>query len=441
MTRNNFRLLRQLMNANMAWHIHQASAIGLMPMVMKFMNGELQAIDNEPVVIGSGIAPDAQRNLDMYSALKAEPYVSDRDTYYYDHFPMKMGEVLMVPIVGAISQEDYCGTAGTNTITGWYEKAKNDSSIKAIIELKNSPGGAVFGTRSLADKKTTVGKPIVGYTNGMECSAALYIGATDDYKFATNSDCLIGSCGVMTTFQDWSKWYEENGVSVVDLYSKTSPMKNDSYRRAMKGDFKGYTDGILFKFDESFMNFMQAHRPNISQEALKGADFLSEDSLKNGLIDEIGSFETVYEFAMSAIDNPTIITQNKQPKMEKKKVLMSAFAAGVAEIFGAEIINDIKDADGSDGAGENQETGEGETPGAEKAETTVIPEAKVEQNQPVAEDKDAIIAQLRGENANFRAAATNPKASSPKRSEPEKTAISKENDWMVAAGLTFPEED
>ncbi|PWK27190.1 ClpP class serine protease [Arcicella aurantiaca] len=427
----------------MAWHIHQASAIGLMPLVMQLMNGELQA-SAEPPAFVEGISHEAQRNLDMYAALKAEPYVSDRDTYYYDHFPMKMGEVLMIPIIGAITQEDYCGTAGTNTIMGWYDKAKHDSSVKVIIETKNSPGGAVFGTRGLAEKKLEVKPPIIGHNTGMEASACLYIGATDDYKFASNVDCMTGSCGVMTTFQDWSKWYEENGVKIIDLYSKTSPLKNDSYRRAMNGDFKGYTDGILFKFDESFMSFVKQYRPNVSQEALKGADFLGADAIASGLIDEIGSFEKVYEFAMSAIDNPQIITQKKQPTMEKKTVKMSAFMAGLATFFGAEIENDIDNANGSgEGEGEDNGNDDGETPEtvAPEAKTPQTPQATVE-TQPQAEDKDAIIAQLRGENSKLKAAVKNPKASSPKREEPEKSALSNNDvDWMKAAGLTFPDED
>lgn len=300
-----------------------------MPQAMKLLKGDLQGSFDDEITEEEKLktrSPKADRYLNSYQFKAGEPYVSERETWYYNSFPIKMGEVLLIPVLDAIMHEDYCGTAGTKTIQGWYAKAKNDDSIKAIIELKNSPGGDVIGTRTLADYKSNYPKPIVGLTEGLECSAAAYIGATDAYKFALSKDCIFGSCGVMTTFVDWSAWYEAEGVKVIDLYSKGSPLKNDAYRQALKGDYKGYTDGILFKFDSNFMEFMQENRPKISQKALKGADFLSEDAISNGLIDAIGTFEDAYNKALELANSD--FKTNKQSKTMAKKLVTLQFEEG-----------------------------------------------------------------------------------------------------------------
>lgn len=333
--KNRFNFIRSIL-AN-PWHMHQASAMGLMPMVIQLVSGQLKSEFDDEMIIPEGMKPSAERIISQYQRFSSESYVSERDTWYYEDFPIKLGNgVLMIPVVGAISQEDYCGTAGTKTIGAWYDKAQNDPDIKVIIELKNTPGGAVFGTRTLANKKVAFTKPIVGFCDGMECSAGLYLGAPDDYKIIAH-DSIIGCCGVMTSVADYSGWYKEHGVVVTDLYSKTSPLKNDAYRRAMKGDFKGYTDGILFKLDQSFMGFMQEHSPNISKTALQGADFVSEEGIEHGLAQAVGSFDNAYEKALEFAKNPSLASKQKSKNTMSKTIMMAVPAAvsGFVKLLGA----------------------------------------------------------------------------------------------------------
>lgn len=385
--KNRFKFIRSILAD--PWHMHQASALGLMPVVMQLINGQLKSeFDEDEMTIPEGINPSAERVISRYQRFSSEAYVSERDTWYYDDFPIKLsGGILMIPVVGAISQEDYCGTAGTKTISAWYDKALNDPEIKAIIELKNTPGGAVFGTRQLANKKVAFSKPIVGFCEGMECSAGLYLGAPDDYKIIAH-DSIIGCCGVMTSVADYKGYYEKYGIVVTDLYSKTSPLKNDAYRRAMKGDFKGYTDGILFKFDQSFMDFMQEHRTGISKTALQGADFVSEEGIENGLADAVGSFDDAYEKALEFAKNPSLASKQKSNNTMSKKVLMQvpAGAAAFLKAFGATEVTEEKP--------EQEDTTE--TPEEAEVETEEKPVAGAQAQKPGATEtgKDPVAREL-----------------------------------------------
>lgn len=335
--RSYFHILRSILNSSNAWHIQQGAAMAYMPQVINLLKGESTPpmIENREQI--------GKENFDLfiqkYSSVSAEPFLTDRENWSYDFVPLRMGDVLMIPILEAIAQYDYCGIAGTSTIANWYDRAEKDNSIKAIIEVKNTPGGEVFGTRNLAERKAAFPSPIIGLTTGLQCSAGLYIGATDDYSLAETSDCIIGSCGVMTTIVDMAKYYATQGIVISEIYSKTSPLKNDAHRKAMKGDLKGYEEGILFKFDQSFMGFMQEHRPNISKTALAGAEFMSQEAIDNGLIDEIGNFQAAYDIALQAIDNSKFLTDKKSTKtMATKVVKLSSLVAKVAEAMGVETI-------------------------------------------------------------------------------------------------------
>lgn len=374
--KNRFNLINSIIAK--PWHMHQASAMGLMPLVVQLINGELKSEFDDENIIPEGIKPSAVRSIANYERFKSEAYVSERDTWYYEDFPIKLdGGILMIPVVGAIFQEDFWGTAGTRTIGSWYDKALNDPEIKAIIEYKNTPGGSVFGTRGLANKKVNFGlkKPIVGFADGMECSAGLYIGAPDHYKIIA-PDSIIGSCGVMTTFADWSAWYKEHGVELIDLYSKTSPLKNDAYRRAMKGDFKGYTDGILFKFDQSFMAFMKEQSPGISKTALQGADFVAEEGVEHGLAHAVGSFDDAYAKALEFAANPSLASKQKSNNTMSKKIMMAvpAAAAALLKMLGAtEAQEDTQEQENQD----NQDNPEEETEKPEAgAKTTTLAAAQ-----------------------------------------------------------------
>ncbi|MCR9064485.1 MAG: S49 family peptidase [Cytophagales bacterium] len=385
MNKSDFRLIRSIVGGT--WHIHQASAMGLMPLALQYMSGELK-VENEISSETKELPSWAKRYLSGFniSGQKSEPYVSEADTWYYDEFPVRVGNVVVIPIIGAISQYDYCGAAGTKTIASWYKKADADPEVLGIIEFKNSPGGAALGTRALADLKTRITKPIIGFVEAMECSAAKYIGAADDYTFASSDECIIGSVGVMTNFSDWSEWYKQKGIKNLDLYSKASPLKNDSYRKAMGGDFSGYTDGLLFKLDQSFMSFMKNQMPGVSSEALEGADYLTQDAIQNGLCHAVGTFEDAYNMALTASKKDLSIFNSNQ--MSKKVTMeIPEGAVWAVKALGGKTVEAVKP--------EASTTETKEEPATEAPEATAeAPKTEAPAENPLQAEVTALKAQL-----------------------------------------------
>jgi ClpP class serine protease len=366
MNRNHFKLMKSL--AGGVFSIHPSAIHAYLPTAVQYMSGELE--DEATLLEGEGISPEAQRYLNKYLAFKSEskPFgVSDRDLWYYDNYPVVAGQVVFIPILSAITQEDNCYQAGTKTIMSWYQQAENDPSIIAVVEVMNSPGGEVFGTRSLANFKASMTKPIVGFCEGMQCSAGQYIAAPNNYQFAA-PETLIGCIGTMTGYQNFAKYYASKGIEIRELYSKGSPRKNEESRAAAKGDFSLYEDEMLFTFDNSFMGFMKEHRPGISQAALDGATFVSNQAIQEGLIDEIGSLQDAYEKALALANTTTnSITQSNNTQMsEKVRMMAPAGMVGVMKLLGAtEVATETTEETTEDATEESEETEE-----ATEVETT-----------------------------------------------------------------------
>lgn len=290
------------------------TAIGYLPLVVSVLSGETTSFfDDDEANDERKIA-----RVDSFikaNAISATPYEVP-DMYYYDFPPFQIGNIGVIPIIDAIMQYDYCGGAGTKTISSWYAQMLQDPNIVGIMELANSGGGDVLGTSELANYKLFVKqfKPIVTLSEGYCCSAMEYIASASDYIFATSKSVISGSIGVMTTYVNFKKYYEEKGITVEEIYSKDSPKKNHAHRLAAEGDYSAYANGLLFKLDESFMSFVKEQRPQITPDALKGSEYTSEDAIANGVIDAIGTIDDVIakinELAISKQSNK--VTNMKQ---------------------------------------------------------------------------------------------------------------------------------
>lgn len=337
------------------WHIRSESALGYLPAAIAFMTGKTDpsAYMDDGDEIKEKKNSFAERFI-ASTSVTAEPYIK---SYYYDYPPMLISDVLVIPVMGAIDKEDYCGWAGTKTIQSWYELAKTDERITGIVELCDSGGGSVLGTSELAQYKVDYPKPIVELCEGVMCSAMQYIAAGSDWIMATSKSCIVGSVGVMTSFVSFQKYYEEMGIEFRDIYSKTSELKNFAYRQAQQGDDTAYTDGILFKLDESFMAFMKQRRPGISQDALKGADYTAEQGIKEGLVDEIGNLDMAIAKVRELAGLPNTNSNSNTNTMKKVTMTVNNAAAAILKATVKDIeIEDVEETN------EEQETqGEGET--------------------------------------------------------------------------------
>jgi capsid assembly protease len=132
----------------------------------------------------------------------------------------KSGNVARVPIFGAISHRDSFfsllfggGGATVERLTQTLRGLASEPSISTVLLEFDSPGGTVAGVPELAAevRALAASKHVVSLVNSLAASAAYWIASQADEIIAT-PEALVGSIGVFTLHQDFSKALEEMGV-------------------------------------------------------------------------------------------------------------------------------------------------------------------------------------------------------------------------------------
>ncbi|MCL2597375.1 MAG: S49 family peptidase [Paludibacter sp.] len=148
----------------------------------------------------------------------------------------------------------------------------------------------------LADTIGERTKPVIAFIDDFAASAAYGIASACDHIVANNNMAWVGSIGCYTTFVDYSKYWEKEGIRVEDIYADQSTEKNSEYREALKGNFEPMRK-ITSHFAEDFISRVENSRgEKLTAKRdvwATGKMFFAPQALKIGLIDEINSFENL----------------------------------------------------------------------------------------------------------------------------------------------------
>ncbi|MDR6196163.1 S49 family peptidase [Siphonobacter sp. SORGH_AS_0500] len=313
------KLLSEILQANLA--MSQAGVESYLPIVAALMRGEAPTNPDEK----------AETNISAILQMAgATPYLKDSGNYDYE--PLKIGSTLVIPIQGAVMQNDVCWSAGTKTIEAWYQMGFQDPEITSFLEVMNTPGGSVFGTEELARSKRKIRatKPIYTLIEGLGCSAGIYIAVSSTKIWATSNNVIVGSVGVYTTYRDYSEYYSKMGVKIIEIYSETSPGKNKGSRDAKDGKPETLSKGELFQLDKNFMEFVKEDRPSITERVKDGFEFTAREGIAEGLIDQIGSFDECLAALQSSASGTTKLAPQNSNKSMKNALITALGWAGIA---------------------------------------------------------------------------------------------------------------
>lgn len=271
------------------WFIEEQYGQSLLPSLFSILNGRT-------------LTPSVIKSPQSFISTKAGVISANN----FDSDPQKDNYVLVIPVKDPVYKYDQeCGPSGTKTKQRIMARHENDPACKGVVLDIDSGGGQVSGTPEFYDFVKNYSKPVVAYTDGVMCSAAYYIGSAADHIIANKRADAIGSIGTMIHFIDLTGAYEKLGAKVITEYATKSTEKNKDFEDLIKGDPKGYIKNVLDPITDDFHKDMKAVRQNLKDEVLKGGTFGSEASLKNGLIDEIGTIQTAIDkvFSLSEKNN------------------------------------------------------------------------------------------------------------------------------------------
>lgn len=208
--------------------------------------------------------------------------------------------VAIVSIVGPMTKSPTSFSSACSTVKcrRQVRAAAKDDRVKAILLRIDSPGGSVSGTDDLAQDvaNARARKPVYAYAEDDCCSAAYWV-ASQATKVFCSKTARVGSIGVYTTVEDWSRLYENAGVRVHLLSTgklkgagadgvPVSQEQLDEWQSVVD-DFNGHFLGAVAKG-------RRMSRAKVDALA-DGRVWIGERAVDAGLADEVATFDAVFQ--------------------------------------------------------------------------------------------------------------------------------------------------
>lgn len=213
------------------------------------------------------------------------------------------GSVAVIHMVGVMIRYGNHYAWGADEIIHQLDWANNIKNIKAIIVVIDGPGGSVSAISPFIDFAARKLKPVVAI---MDNSLSLHRWIPDaiaDYQIAGNTiSSRFGSVGIVSSWLDVRKYWEDMGIFEKEVYPDESSHKNEIWRR-LKDDEEAGMQMLreqLKPIAIKFQNAVRAAHPNLIEEegVLTGRTFSAEDALRVNMIDGIGNMSDAFNQAV-----------------------------------------------------------------------------------------------------------------------------------------------
>lgn len=191
------------------------------------------------------------------------------------------------------------------------QEVNNLSSIEKTVFEINSPGGMVSGVDGVASAIKDMKSKTEARSGKMVASAAYWIASQCDTIVATDPTAQFGSIGVVIEYWDSSRLAKEMGYDKVCITStnatdkRVDPLSEEGERKVRAG-----LDEIEGIFHRRVAEGRNVTTSIVAANFGKGGMFLSEKSLKAGMIDKT-------DFVLKNNINKETITKDEN-QMESK---------------------------------------------------------------------------------------------------------------------------
>ena len=177
------------------------------------------------------------------------------------------------------------------------KELKNDNNNRGLIIKVNTPGGGVYESDELyfaiKDYKESTGRPVYSYMMSQATSGGYYISAPCD-KIIANRNCWTGSIGVtIGTLYDITGFLKKHGIKTVTITSGANKAMG-SYTDEMTDEQREIFQSLVDDAYDQFVGIVAEGRGMDEKKVRKIGDgrvYTAKQAKKNGLIDEIASYE------------------------------------------------------------------------------------------------------------------------------------------------------
>lgn len=256
--------------------------------------------------------------------------------------------VALIGIAGHITKNP-SSFGGTSTIRTRQalRMAAQDTGVRSIMLVIDSPGGSVYGVSDVADdvRRINADKPVFAYCDsGLCCSAAYWIASQARRVFA-NPSSLVGNIGVYGVLVDTSEADKMAGLRYVLV--STGGVKGLGADGKVTEELVADYQREINEFASLFFDAVRSGRGFSDTELAAVSDgraFVGEQALPLGLVDEIVTFDVAMqavvtetdkmnrdEFLKSAAEHPEWVAETEAAKTLAEKARTEGVEAGKAQ--------------------------------------------------------------------------------------------------------------
>ncbi len=267
--------------------------------------------------------------------------------------------------------------------------AANDDKIDAIMLCIDSPGGTVAGTADLAAevRRAAAEKPTWAFVEDLTASAAYWVASQANRIVANNATAVIGSIGTFMALYDVSGAAAMQGIKAVVIRSgrlKGAGFPGTEVTEEQRQVWQEIVDKTQTEFTAGVATGRKLSLTRV-QSLAEGRMWLAEDAQQLGLIDGIGSFDSVITdlAAESRRNRRNTMSENTALKAATWQELKNCCPEADAEFLGKQMDAQATSEDATKAwMGELQRRSEADTQARKDAE-----KAKTEAEKQTAEAK------------------------------------------------------
>lgn len=214
--------------------------------------------------------------------------------------------ILSIPVAGALIKgfpyTFYGMLTGYEYIQRAFDRGMDDSEVKGIVLMVNSPGGEVAGNFDLVDRMFARRdeKPVVAIADEHAYSAAYSIASVASTIYVARTGG-VGSIGVVTSHVNVSKMLEKIGYEITFIYAGDHKVDGNPYE-ALSAEVKARIQARIDYLYNVFVSTVSRNR-GLPEQAVRDTQALTysaEEAIEIGLADKVGTVEAAMgEFAAS----------------------------------------------------------------------------------------------------------------------------------------------
>ena len=275
-------------------------------------------------------------------------YLDEKSPKTGMNFGQNNGNIAVVYALGTIvSGKGLDGEMGSTTIVKAINKAKNDSSIKAVVLRVNSPGGSALASDVIwrAVEKTKEIKTVIVSMGDLAASGGYYISCGADRIFA-EPNTITGSIGVFGMIPNLGRMLENKIGITFDRVETNDHAAMTMFSPLDKKELSTIQKGV----DEIYESFIS--KVAFGRDGLKKSDvhnvamgrvWSGKEALDLELVDEIGDLQSAIKFAANKVGlEKTEIKLVHYPKIENDELLQILSSLDLETKSSSEIMNYVK---------------------------------------------------------------------------------------------------